>query len=165
MVDLFKASPHKEEMIEALRLGTSKAEIAKHYGVHISTVKRYAQELNKGKGKEKKAKEPKEPEQQQQQLVTVGAKRPAPVIFFLGEQQIELEPEAIYESYLLYQDMKVRAGLSDGFSNVIRDGVALLWRVIASEPIIEKGEVKMGVNYGRSFGKGEAEPPANEQAS
>ena len=90
-------------------------------------------------------------------LATVVAKQPAPVIFVLGDQRIELEPEALYESYLLYQDMKVRCGLDSTFSGVMRDGVALLWRVIASEPIVESGTVKMEVKYGGRPGLGEKE--------
>lgn len=91
-------------------------------------------------------------------LVTVAAKQPAPVVFMLGKEEIELDPAALYESYLLYQDIKVRCNLQDGFSSVIRDGVGLLWRVLVSEPKVEQGKVKMEVTNGRGTGQGEEEP-------
>jgi hypothetical protein len=91
-------------------------------------------------------------------LVTVTGKQPAPVVFFLGKEEIELEPSALYESFLLYQDMKVRCDLKDGFSSVIRDGVGLLWRVLVSEPKVEQGKIKVEVTNGRGTGQGEEEP-------
>jgi len=105
---------------------------------------------------DKKGSEPLKPEEARE-LAAVITKKPAPVIFVLGDQRIELEPEALYESHLLYQDMKVRCGLDSTFSSVLRDGMALLWRVIASEPIIESGTVKMEVKYGGRPGIGEKE--------
>lgn len=73
-------------------------------------------------------------------FATVAAIQPAPVVFFLGEHRIELEPEAIYESYLLYQDIKLRCGINEGFSDTLRDGMGLLWRILAGEPVMKKGK-------------------------
>ncbi len=81
-------------------------------------------------------------------LATVTAKQPAPVIFTLGQQMIELDAEALYESFILYQDMKVKCSINDGFSAVIRDGVGLLWRVLVSEPKISAGKVSVEVPNG-----------------
>lgn len=126
----FQPSPHKEEIMEALRQDATIDDIVNRFPVSERTVRRYLAEI-------RKEKPPKEREGGK--LATFVAKQPAPVVFVLGEQRIELEPEALYESYLLYQDMKVRCGLDSTFSSVLRDGMGLLWRVIASEPVIEKG--------------------------
>lgn len=159
----FEPSPHREEIIQALRDGDAEgipafeliADVSKRFPVSRRTVERYYKDLKAGK-LEVKEKPPKVSDIGGK-FATVAARQPAPVIFVLGEHKIELEPEAIYESYLLYMDMQLRCSLNSTFSGVLRDGMGLLWRVIASEPIIEKGEVKMEVSYGGSPGHGKEE--------
>ena len=158
----FEPSPHRDEIIQALRdhdaAGTEPSKIiddvAKRFPVSRRTVERYYKALKEGKLEEK---EKPSKEREGGKIATVTAKQPAPVIFVLGEHKIELEPGAIFESYLLYEDMKLKCGLDSDFSSVMRDGVGLLWRVIASEPVIDKGKVKMEVSHGGSSGIGEEE--------
>lgn len=125
----FQPSPHKEEIMEALRQGATIDDIVNRFPVSERTVRRYLAEI----GREKPPKE-----REGGKLATFVTKQCAPVVFVLGEQRIELEPEAIYGSYLLHEDIKLRCSLNDNFSNVLRDGAGLLWRILASEPVIEK---------------------------
>lgn len=153
----FEPSPHKDEIVEALRAGESVDDVAKRLPVSRRTVERYDKALKEGKFEEK------EKPSKEKEIAAVTARQPAPVIFVLGEHKIELEPGAIYESYLLFMDMKLRCSLDSDFSSVLRDGVGLLWRVIASEPVIDKGTVKMEVSYGGSSGPGEEKVGTEQQ--
>ena len=80
-------------------------------------------------------------------LATVTARQPAPVVFMLGKQEIELDAECIYESYLLFLDLKSRVPLKSDFSSVIRDGVGLLWQILASQTVVDKEEVRLEVSH------------------
>lgn len=164
----FQSSPHRDEIILALREGTAQGinpsalitAVADRFPVSKKTVGRYLNQLKAGK-----LDQPEKPAAQAEggKIATITARQPAPVIFSLGKHEIELEPQAIYESYLLYEDMRLRCQLTDGFSSVILDGVGLLWRILASEPRIEKGEVKMEVKYGGGFGPSESETGPGEE--
>ena len=125
-----KPSPYTEEIILALKAGDSVEEVTKRFPVSRRTVERHAKQLKEGKLEEK---EKPSKEKQGGKLVTVTARQPAPVVFVLGERKIELDPEALYESYLLYEDIKAKCSLTDSFSDVLRDGVALLWQLLVKK--------------------------------
>jgi len=166
----FEPSPHRDGIIQALRDGEAQginpneliSAVSARFPVHKKTVQRYFKQLKAG-GFDK-PEEPKKPPKEIEggKFATVTARQPAPVIFILGETKIELDPQALYESFLLYEDMKLRCQLTDGFSSVILDGVGLLWRILASEPIIERGAVKQEVKYGGRFGAGQGEARPGE---
>ena len=79
-------------------------------------------------------------------VVTITAPRPASVVFSLGPQKIEVDPQKFYECYLLYLDMKQKLDLQDGqddFSTVLLDSIGMAWRFLCSHPVIEGGVVKL----------------------
>lgn len=82
-----------------------------------------------------------------------------PVLFDLGQEKIALNFQDLYESYLLYNDMKTRGIIKeDGFSATLKDGIALLWTVGVGQPGIEGDRVQLvEVDYGGSPGNGEEE--------
>jgi len=121
---------YREEIIQALKAGETVNEVANRFPVSRRTVERYAKQLEEGKLEQK---EKPSREREGGKLATVTAKQPAPVVFVLGERKIELDPEALYESYLLYEDIKLRCLLTDSFSNVLRDGIALLWQLLVKQ--------------------------------
>ena len=123
-------SMYREEIIQALKAGETVNEVANRFPVSRRTVERYAKQLEEGKLEQK---EKPSREREGGKLATVTAKQPAPVVFVLGERKIELDPEALYESYLLYEDIKLRCLLTDSFSNVLRDGIALLWQLLVKQ--------------------------------
>ena len=153
----FSASPQKEEAKAALAAGMSLEECVTHFHLSPKTAQRYLDEVKNPKppkpGKEVKSQS--KPMSEGGKLATILARQPAPVVFTIGEQRIELDPEALYESHLLYEDIKVHCGLKDSFSDAIRDGVSLLWQLLVSEPHIEAGQVKAEVSHGRIPGNGE----------
>lgn len=170
----FEPSPHKEEAMQALRNGVSKEECAKRFGITIRTAERYLQEIQHPKP-------PKIPKPPQVEKIAVGSKStaktvtgptplavvatitPAPVVLTIGQQKIDLEPQAIYESFLVYEDTKVRCGLQCSFSSFLQDGVGLLWRVLATQPRIIQGKVEPEVNNGRSIGTSQTEVGAGQR--
>jgi len=95
-------------------------------------------------------------------IVGVEARKPAPVIFRLGEAQITIDPQKLYECYQLYLDINARTGIQDEFSSCLLDGVGFLWRLLVLQPKVKRGEVKVEVKYGslRGYGEGETREPA-----
>ena len=85
----------------------------------------------------KAASPPAEPKVVPQGTVPVAALSSArpPVLFQLGQENIPLDFQDLYEVYLLYNDMKTRGTIEEaGFSDTLRDGMALLWIVSVGQP-------------------------------
>ena len=74
-------------------------------------------------------------------LIDITSRKPAPILFTIGEHDIGLDPEPLYESYLLYEDLKTRLGLNDNFSMTLKNAMVLAYRLLGPEPKI-KQEVK-----------------------
>jgi len=90
----------------------------------------------------------------------------APVLFKLGQEEISLDFQDLYESYLLYNDMKTRGIIrEDGFRDALKDGMALLWTVGVGQPGIEGDRVKLTeVSYGRGSPEDGEEQAGVEQS-
>lgn len=147
---VFAEHPHKAEALLALREGVPTEEIVRRYGCSEKSAKRWAKQVEDEKKGITDIKVPTGVKAKVSEtggtFAAVVSLKPAPVIFELGEQRIPLDPQLFYESYILYEDLKVKANLSDGFSSVVRDGVALLWQLLVPKPAIEKGKVKTEVH-------------------
>jgi len=156
---VFQPSPHKEPAKADLRGGMSIPDCALKYSLSEKTVRRYLKEIANEKGGQQQP--PDKPGGKTQteggKLATVTTPAPAAVVFVLGNQRIEMDPESLYESYLLYQDMKARCELTDGFGIVIRDAMGLMWRVLTTEPLISNGQVIMEVADESGNGSGNKE--------
>ena len=63
-------------------------------------------------------------------LINITSRKPAPILFTIGEHDIGLDTEPLYESYLLYEDLKVRYGFTDSFSVVLKDAMAICYRLL-----------------------------------
>lgn len=159
-----EASQYKEGIIQALTEGIAQEiklselidSICSSFPVSRRTVERYYQGVKGGKYKDGGG---------SQTVVTgeakfaaITSKQPAPIVFTIADHRIELEPGVLYEAVLLYLDLKLRCGLTDNFTSVLRDGVGLIWQLLASKPKIDRGEVTMEVSHGGSSGDGEREP-------
>lgn len=79
----------------------------------------------------------------QREFIDITSRKPAPIIFTIGEQNIGLDPEPLYESFLLYEDLKVRFGFTDSFSVALKDAMVICYRLLGPEPKV-KQEVKGG---------------------
>ena len=79
-------------------------------------------------------------------LATVAGRRPASVMFTIGNVQVPIDPQDFYETYILYMDLVARADIHDSFSTVIKDAVGFVWRNLVARPRIEGGRVIMEVS-------------------
>jgi hypothetical protein len=90
--------------------------------------------------------EPRQKEVEGGKLITVTAKKPAPVVFTIGDEKIEVAPGPLYQCWLFYLDLKSRCALEDEFTNVMLDGIGLLWKILLTEPVVVDGKIKMEVH-------------------
>lgn len=120
----FEPSPHRDEIIEALKAGESIDGVAKRFPVSRKTVERYAKAIKEGK----LDKLPKEPLQRKGgDLATVLQPSQGAIVFILGEHKIPLNPQHLYDAYLYYEDIALRNGIDEEFSLVIKDSVKFVW--------------------------------------
>lgn len=84
-------------------------------------------------------------------LADFKTRKTAPVLFDIGEETIELSPSDLYDSYQLYRDLMSKGIIEeDRFSAVLKDGMGLIWRVLATRPAFEPEKVKiLEVSHGR----------------
>jgi len=143
-------SPHRDEAMQALRLGMSIKDCAKRFEISEKTARRYLKKINELPKNPQLGKTGGQTQSEGGKVATVTTPKPAAVVFTLSNRQIELDPEALLESYILYEDIKVKCSLSDGFSDVIRDGIGLIWQVLVNKPRIEGGKVRVEVTNGAS---------------
>lgn len=85
-------------------------------------------------------------------LADFKTRKTAPVLFDIGEETVELNPSDLYDSYQLYRDLTSKGIIEeDRFSAVLKDGMGIIWRVLATRPAFESEKVKiLEVNHGRS---------------
>jgi len=75
-------------------------------------------------------------------IVGVEARKPAPVIFRLGEAEITIDPQKLYECYQLYLDINAKTGIKDDFSTCLLDSAGLMWRLLVLQSKTKQGEIK-----------------------
>lgn len=74
-------------------------------------------------------------------VATVKTAQPAPTIFIIAGQEIKIDEVQLYESYLLYLDLKAREILkSDSFSDFLSDSASSVWRILTTNNNIMEGE-------------------------
>jgi len=112
----YEPTPHKEEIIQALREGTGTyKEIATRFGVSEKTVRRYEKQLKEPAGKKGGA------------LATVLQPSQGAIIFTLGQHKILLNPQHLYDAYLYYQDIALRHDIDEDFSLALKDSMKFAW--------------------------------------
>jgi len=144
-----KAKELTSEIIEEIRATDRGIEsLAKKYGISharmfgikraatLEEAMKYAEGMPKEEGKQSPKYTPGGP------IVGVEARKPAPVIFRLGEAEITIDPQKLYECYQLYLDICARTGIKDEFSSCLLDGVGFLWRLLVLQPKVKQGEIK-----------------------
>jgi hypothetical protein len=81
-----------------------------------------------------------------------------PIMLDLGVKTVPFDRGKMYDAYQLFDDLVSRGVLKDDFASVCRDGVGLLWMILAtSGPKVEEGKVKVEVTHGGSTRHGEEE--------
>jgi transposase len=159
---IYQPSPQKEPAKADLRGGMSIHDCALKHNLSEKTVRRYLKEVEDEKAGIKQV--PNTPGGKSQteggQVATITVAKPAAVVFTLGNQTILLDPGDIYESFLLYEEIKVKYHLEESFSTVLHDGMGLLNEVLINPPDKPQEEGPMEVNDGSGIGYGKEEPGA-----
>ncbi len=158
---VFQPSPQKEPAKAALRGGMNIHDCAIKFNLSEKTVRRYLKEVEAEQSGDKQVPNPPGGKATSEggQVATVTVAKPAAVVFTLGNQTILLDPADLYESFLLYEDLKVKCQLEDNFSTVLKDGIGLLWEVLINPPDLQQSEeFPEEDNDGASSGDGEEEP-------
>ena len=78
------------------------------------------------------------PQQQGGEMVSVTQPQSGAIIFSIGQHQIPLDPQFLYESYLYYTDLKARIDLDESFSEAIKDAMTYAWRRLCPHEANEK---------------------------
>lgn len=169
----FAPAPYKEPAKADIRGGMPIEDVAKKYNLSERTAFRYLKEIEDEKTGSKPP--PNVPGGKVEsvgggEIATITVPKPAAAVFTLGNQKILIDPADLYESFMLYEDLKVRCSLEDNFSTVLKDGIGLLWEILAKNPkgqsavaateISEVKEKETEVNYGSGTGTSEAETGA-----
>jgi hypothetical protein len=159
---VFQPSPQKEPAKADLRGGMSVDACALKYNISKRTAYRYFKEVEDEKAgvKQPPAAPGGKSSTEGGQVATVTVAKPAAVVFTLGNQTILLDPADLYESFLLYEDLKIKCELTDNFTQVLKDGMGLLWEVLVNPPILQEEEESTEVSDGASTGPSKEEPGA-----
>jgi len=105
---------------------------------------------------EKAAKAPKAPPAEPKPIpqgtvpaAALSSARP-PILFQLGQENIPLDFQDLYEAYQLYSDMRTKGIIKEAsFTAILKDGIAFMWTVCAGQPGIVGDRVKLTeVDYG-----------------
>jgi hypothetical protein len=82
-------------------------------------------------------------------VAALSSARP-PVLFQLGQENIPLDFQDLYEAYQLYSDMRTKGIIKEAsFTAILKDGIAFMWTVCAGQPGIVGDRVELTeVDYG-----------------
>lgn len=146
-----KESIHKPEIMQLLQSGVAVEDLAKQFPVSERTIWRYASDLKKlrerGVIKEKadgSFEIPSKPREVKgkAELAAVAAKSPAPIVFRIGDQNIDLNPLDLLDSWRYCEDIKrMVPNIDDNFSSMLKLAAKRMW-----ETVSESEARKMGLD-------------------
>lgn len=143
------ASQYKEEIMGKLREGKKPKELATEYPLTLRTIYRYLKEVQDekagehgGKVVEDQGKSSSKVVTTPTQLAVVTTATPGPIVFRMGNQIINLNPEHLYEAFKYCQDIKAMdPAIDDDFSLVLKVAVKHVW-----EHFCQKEAQRVGVD-------------------
>ncbi len=144
---VFQPSEFREDALQAIRDGASEMEILSRFPISQRTARRYAQEIEKEKtlgpdlkkgtvvssagpgaetgGGQKQVRGP-------QQLAVVTSRAPGPIVFRMGELNIDLEPQSIYDAFRYCEDIKrIDPSINDSFSQMLKIACKHTWEIFS----------------------------------
>jgi hypothetical protein len=64
------------------------------------------------------------------------------IVFTLGQHRISLNPQHLYDAYLYYEDIKVRHGVEEEFSEAIKVAMKYVWEQLNRQKAMkEEGKI------------------------
>lgn len=148
----FQPTEHRDQIIDAFKAGKTLEQVATEIPVSRRTLERYFKDYKAGKfrdgaqtagAQETGGKQTAQKETTGGKLVTFAVASPAPVVFTLGRQNIGLDAQDLYESYILYLDVKEHLQMEDSFSAFLKDGASVIWQILVNKPVVTDGKVEV----------------------
>lgn len=128
---IFQPSQHKGEIKQLLRDGVTPEECAVRFPISERTAYRYLAEVKKetsGGVVEEKSGSTVKVVKEPVPLAVVTTKTPAPIVFRMGDQQIDLNPQHLYDAWRFCQDIKrIEPSIDDDFTLMIKVAVEHVW--------------------------------------
>ena len=154
-VKIFQPSEWRDQVKKSIRDGMSLEEVLAHFPVSKTSFYRWQKEVQKEIQDEKAgrvaedrgaaatgtntgSKVVKSP----QDLAVVTSKAPGPIIFRIGEQNIDLNPAHLYDAYRYCEDIKrIDPSIDDDFSLMVKAACKHAWEVFS-----EREARRLGAN-------------------
>lgn len=134
-VKAFQPNEHKEEIKQLFRDGVTLEEMLKRYPPSMKrSIYRYQKEVtneqngivppNKKVATTATAVPPDKPVP----LAVITSKSPAPIVFRMGDLNIDLDPAKLYRAYLYCEDIRqMEPSIDDDFTTLIKVAVQRMW--------------------------------------
>lgn len=158
-VKIFQPSEHRESVKQAIRDGMSLEEVLAHFPVSKTSFYRWHKEVQKELQEERAGKlaegagssgtaGAQKVVKNQQDLAVVTSRAPGPIVFRMGEVNIDLNPQYLYDAYRYCEDIKrIDPSIDDDFSLMLKAACKNAWEIFSGREArrvgakIEIGEV------------------------
>ena len=153
-VKIFQPSQHKEAIKQFLRetlpnyKGSTEQlvkEAAEKWPLSERTIYRYHKEVKDelaGRGTEDKQAGTTKTVTQPTQFAVVTTKTPGPIVFIMGDQRIDLNPEHLYDAWRYCEDIKrIDPLIDDDFSLMLKAACKYAWEIFS-----EREARRLGAN-------------------
>lgn len=142
---VFQPSQHKEEAMELLRGGKGAKEVAETTGISERTAFRYVEELRKdpaGKVTEERVLSSQKVVKEPTELAVVTTKVPGPIVFRMGGQEIDLNPNDLYDAWRYCEDIKrIEPSIDDSFTVMLKVATKSLWEFFSQREAHRNGAI------------------------
>ena len=71
----------------------------------------------------------------------IGRVRPGSTRWRIGGRDIIVDENDLFEALVLYNDLKARCGFKSSFSEMIKDSMSMVWKLMATKPILTTEQV------------------------
>ncbi len=143
-VRTFQSNENKPEIVKLLKDGLTREEIVKRFPISDRTVRRYEKEIEEEKARGGKTPNlsPSNVAKGAQELAVLTSKAPAPIVFRISDQNIDLKPGDLYDAFRYCEDIKrMDPSIDDDFSTMVKTACKHVWEVFS-----EREVRKLGVN-------------------
>jgi len=145
---VFMPSQYKEPAKQLLRQGKTPEEVVKEIPLSLRSIYRYLKEIqDEKKGAETKpgGGAVKTVQGLPTPLASVTAKTPAPIIFRIGDQNIDLDPLDLLDAYRYCEDIKtMEPAIDDSFSLMVKIAAKRLWEFFS-----QRQAQRIGISIGQ----------------
>ncbi|MDP2730336.1 MAG: helix-turn-helix domain-containing protein [Dehalococcoidales bacterium] len=143
-VRTFQLNENKPEIVKLLKDGLTREEIVKRFPISERTVRRYEKEIGEEKANGGKSANlsTSKVAKGAQEMAVVTSKAPAPIIFRISDQNIDIKPGDLYDAFRYCEDIKrMDPSIDDDFSTMVKTACKHVWEVFS-----EREVRRLGVN-------------------